>query len=143
MNLNEFLFNLVVLWLGSELKHYCVYFELFHIEAFFVYFSGFQSTVTIYQLLLSGSGALRTELSQKLSYRIQLLISIMLLIILYLKYYKMLTIKKLKYYNFRKLARCKKKCKEENNIALEMRLIYNFMCFPSEFFLCMYTSEIF
>ena len=51
MNLNEFLFNLVVLWLGSELKHYCVYFELFHIEAFFVYFSGFQSTVTIYQLL--------------------------------------------------------------------------------------------
>lgn len=70
MNLNEFLFNLVVLWLGSELKHCCVYFELFHIEAFFVYFSGFQSTVTIYQLLLSGSGALRTELSQKLSYRI-------------------------------------------------------------------------
>ena len=41
MNLNEFLFNLVVLWLGSELEHYCVYFEHFHIEAFLVYFSGF------------------------------------------------------------------------------------------------------
>ena len=69
MNLNEFLFNLVVLWLGSDLEHYCVYFEHFHIEALFI-FQAFHSTVTIYQLLLSGSGALRTELSQKLSYRI-------------------------------------------------------------------------